>query len=193
MKKQFKFFFVFYIAFLVVGAACNSLIDDDCGPFPNKFSVTDLEWDTPTSNSSVFYSNLEININPVGTYFFANRNSFSLITQSYACSPIPPETDDRLLNMEITANADYNALYTQGTNLIDIFDVEVFYSRSGERETYSLTEFLSNNRKFPDQMWLRLNTPPQTNTELSFIFKFMIDGAELDYFEFNTATFEILN
>lgn len=193
MKKQFKFFFAFYIAFLIVGAACDSLIDDDCGPFPNKYSITELAWNAPATNSAVMYDDVEIDINTVGTYFFASRNSFNLITKSYACSPIPPETDDRLLSMEITANADYSPLYTQGTNLIDIFNVEVYYARNDMRQTYSLAEFLSSDRKFPDRMLLRLNTPPATDAEFSFIFKFTIDGAELDYFEFNTTTFEIRN
>ena len=191
MKKQFKYFFVFYLAFLVFGAACNSLIDDDCGPFPNKYNITTLEWDGPSTNNPILFNDLQIEINTVGTYFFSRRSSFNLITSSYACSPIPPETDDLLLNLEITSNADYSPAYTQGSNLIDLFDVEVFYSRVGNSETYSLSEFLSLDRKFPDRMLLKLTTPPATNGDFSFIFKFIIDGAELDYFEFNTNTFQL--
>lgn len=97
------------------------------------------------------------------------------------------------MNLEITANADYGPTLTQGTNLTEIFDVEVYYARDGERQTYSLTEFLSTDRQFPDQMFLRLNTPPNSTDNFSFIFKFTIDGPELDYFEFNTGSFEIRN
>ena len=189
MKKQLKFFLGFYFAFLVIGVSCNSL-DDTCGPFPNKFSVISLEWNTPTADS-MQYQNYTINIQPTATYFFARKNSFSLIPQSYACSPVPPETDDEILNIEITANEDYSPLFTQGTNLIDLFDVDVSYYRTGERETYSLNQFLSTDRKFPDDMVLRLNTPPANAANLSFVVKVYIDGAELDYFEFNTSTIQI--
>ena len=189
MKKQLKFFLGFYLAFLVIGVSCNSLIDD-CGPFPDKFSVVSIEWDAPNVNSTQ-YQNYAINIRPTATYFFSRRNSFSLIPQSYACSPIPPETDDRLLNIEITTNEDYSPLYTQGTNLIDLFDVDVSYYRTDERETYSLNQFLSSDRKFPDDMILRLNAPPANAASFSFIIKIYIDGTELDYYEFNTDTVQI--
>jgi hypothetical protein len=164
---------------------------DDCGPFPDKYNITDLEWSGTSANNPVQFNDLEIEINTVGTYFFSMRNSINLFTSAYACTPLPPETDDMLQNLEITSNADYNALYTQGTNLIDLFDVEVFYSREGNSETFSLTDFLSTDRKFPDRMLLRLNTPPAANGDFSFVFKFTIDGAELDYFEFNTDTFQL--
>jgi len=191
MKKQFRFFIGFYFLFLIIGASCDSLIDD-CGPFPDKYNVVSLEWDA-TSTNTVQFDDLVINIRPMISTFFSSRdsNTFNLIQQSYACSGLPPETDDQLINIEITSNNDYTPLYTQGTNLIDLFDVEVYYSREDNRSTYSLTEFLSEDRKFPDQMTLKLNTPPAVNGEFSFIFKFTIDGAELDYFEFNTNTFNI--
>ncbi len=191
MKKQFKFFLGFYVAFLIFGAACNSLIEDDCGPFPDKYNITSLDWDSSATNNPILFSDLEIKIHTVGDFFFSQRSSFNLFTPTYACSPIPAETDDLLLNLEITSGADYNPMYTQGTNLIDLFDVEVFYSREGNSETFSLVEFLSMDRKFPDRMILKLNTPPAANGDFSFVFKFTIDGAELDYFEFNTDAFQL--
>lgn len=91
MKKQFKYFLVFYLAFLLVGAACNSLIEDDCGPFPDKYNITNLNWQAPTVNSSVAYDDVKIDIAAVGTYFFSQRNTFDLFGNAYACSQFLPK------------------------------------------------------------------------------------------------------
>jgi hypothetical protein len=191
MKKQFKYFTGFYVLFLIAGVSCNSLIED-CGPFPEKYNVVSLQWDSVGSNA-VQFEDFALTIQPVAASFFSSTKtkSFQWIQKSYACSGLPPETDDLIVNIEITANNDFSPLYTQGTNLIDVFDVEVLYHREGVRDSYALTEFLSMNRKFPDQMILTLNTPPAFSGEFSFVFKINIDGAELDYFEFNTNSFQI--
>lgn len=191
MKKQFNYFIGFYVLFLIAGVSCNSLIED-CGPFPDKYNVVSLQWDSVGTNA-VQFQDFVLNIQPVAATFFSSTESkgFQLIEKSYACSGLPPETDDLIVNMEIMANNDYSPLYTQGANLIDLFDVEVLYHREGLRDSYSLTEFLSMDRKFPDQMILTLNTPPAASGEFTFVFKVDIDGTELDYYEFNTNSFQI--
>ena len=190
MKTKLKHFVVFYLVFLVIGVAC----DDNCGPFDDKYAVTGLVWEIPVGqDDSVNYQNFYIYVRPEAAFFTPVRatSSLNIISKSYACDPVPPETDDLLLNIEITANRDFNAQYPQGENLVDLFDVNVNYYRTNDYNQLPLSEFLSVSRRFPDAMTMRLREAPDTGEPFVFTLKFYIDGTDLDYYEFNTDSFTL--
>jgi hypothetical protein len=185
MKKNIKYFIGLYLAFLIFGVAC----DDNCGPFDEKYAVTGLIWEiSKSADTTVNYEEFYIYVRPEAAFFNPNRttSSFNVISKTYACDPVPPETDDRLLNLEITANRNFNAAYPQGVNLVDLFDVDASYLRSGVQNQFSLAEFLAFDRKFPDAMTLRLREAPDAGEPFVFTLKFSIDGTDLDSYEFNT-------
>jgi hypothetical protein len=190
MRKNIKLFLGFYLAFLFIGVAC----DDDCGPFADKYAVTGLVWEIPVqSNDAVDYQDFYIYFRPEGAPFNSTRasNSVNLIQSTYACDPVPPETDDLLLNLEITANRDFSPAYPQGENLVALFDINVTYFREGGQNRFLLSDFLSVNRRFPDATTLRLREAPAAGEEFVFTLKFSIDGTDLNYYEFNTDSFTL--
>ena len=190
MKQNFKYFVGFYLAFLILGVAC----DDNCGPFDDKYAVTGLIWEIPVEpDGSVNYQDFYLYVRPEAAFFSPIRatSSFNIISKTYACDPVPPETDDRLLSLEITANRDFNSQYPQGENLVDLFDVNVTYYRTSDYDQFSLADFLSASRKFPDAMTMRLREAPDTGEPFVFTLKFSIDGTDLDYYEFNTDSFTL--
>lgn len=192
MKKRIKVFAGLYLAFLLVGVAC----DDNCGPFDDTYTITGLVWEVPSSqNTPINYQEFYIYVRPEGAFFNSTRtaNSFSLISKTYACDPVPPETNDRLINLEITANRDFSPAYPQGVNLIDLFDVNVTYFRGGRENVFSLNDFVLSNPKFPDAMTMQLKEAPAAGEDFVFTLKFNIDGTDINYAEFNTDDVTIVN
>jgi len=185
MKQNIKYFVGLYLAFLIIRVACV----DNSAPIDEKYTVTGLVWETPLqTNMPIDFQEFYIYIRPEAALPSPVRttSSFNIISKTYAWDPVSPETDDLLLNIEITANRDFNSLYTTGENLIDLFDVDVTYFKNSIQNKLSLAEFLSVDRPFPDAMTLRLKQAPDTGAPFVFTLKFSIDGTDLNYYEFNT-------
>jgi hypothetical protein len=188
MKKNIDFPIIFSFVFLFLGTSCQ---DETYHDPLDKFSVTDITWYLSQNSISQSYQDFSLHINPQIVRFSLTSDSLAETNNFSSDSHPTPETDDRILNLEITANRDYYPKFTQGENLTDLFEVEVRYSHTGTQKTYSLSDFLNSNPRFPDSMILRLKEAPSSSGNFAFTVKFEIDGSELQYYEFNTGSVEL--
>lgn len=207
MKKKIKFFITSYIIFLCFGIiSC-----EDCGPFPDSFKVTDLEWktyegiytETPNNDlnlseitqNSVLYNKFSIFIEPRKETYFSvinKTNSINLISSAYACDPVPPKTNDNIENIEIFTNKDFNSNHLIGENLAEIFDV-IIYDSENEiyYEKYDLLTYLISKPKVPTEMTLILKDSPIETSDFKFTVKYYQNGKDINYREFETNSIEI--
>ena len=208
MKKKLKFLFISYFVILLLGTiSC----EDQCGG-DSKFIITSLDWKTyqstysETSQEKLILS--EINQNSViyneysilmttqteNDYTVIDKfSSFNLISSAYACSPVPPYTDDKIENIEIFSNRDFNSNNLKGENLVKLFDIIVKdYFKGIIYERFDLTDYIATNPSVPsEEMILILKESPEITTEYEFTIKYYQNGRKLDYFEFITNPIEI--
>lgn len=191
----------FLIMFLIGIFSC-----DKCGPFPNKFKISGLDWfnysavysDTATTrlmlseiaNDTVDFNMYAIVIKPRQETYFAqhsSRWSFSLINSAYACSPGIPQTDEKIDSIVITSAKHFDFNHPSGTGLSDVFDIIVLDdANSIYYEKYTLKDYLDTNPYVPNELVLLLNKQPDLTTDFQFLVKYYQDGIDYDYFEFTT-------
>lgn len=210
MIKKISVIFILYVVFLFVGVfSCD--ISEPCGPFPDKFKVVGLEYNVLkveySQGTGFEIKEFKINIDTLNhtnfalfvrsmkeTYFsMLNRaKSFSLIQPIYACTPIDPTTDEKIENIEIFCDKDWNDDFPAGTNLAPIIDV-VIYDQVNNiyNQLYTLEAFLAKNPDAVDQMTFMINTPPSETDKYTFIVKYYQQGIDEDYFEFETLQVNI--
>ena len=208
MKKKIKFLIISYTLILFLGIiSCG----DDCGPFPDSLKVNSLDWKTYKINhsgvtgtylelleineNSVLFNEYSIKITPEKESYFSLRsefNSFSLINSAYACDPVPPETTNKIENIEISSNIDFNLEYLKNKNLTSLFNIIILDNEKDiYYEKFDLKEYLLSNPKVPTEMILILKEPPLNTSDFEFTIKFNQDGKDNDYFEFTTNPIEI--
>ena len=70
------------------------------------------------------------------------------IENSYACSPAPPKTDEKITNIEIYTNNDYNSMNQSGQNINQLFDVLVLnhFSSFPYYEKFDLIEYIKERQ-----------------------------------------------
>ena len=208
MKKKIRFFVTSYILFLFLGIiSCG----DDCGPFPDSFKVISLDWKTDKINysgesgtyvelseiinSTVLFNEYSIKVTPEKETYYSLRselNSFSLINSAYACDPVPPKTNDKIENIEIYSNIDYNLEYLKNENIVNLFNVIILDNEKNiYYEIFDLKEYLLSNPTVPNELILILKESPLSTSDFEFTIKFYQNGKDNDYFEFTTNAIEI--
>jgi hypothetical protein len=195
-RKVFTIFIGHFLLTVVTGLiSC-----DDCGPFHDKFKVTSIDWNAyrvtlsadnitlSEITNGVTFDQLGIDLKPkTQTYFSFIINNYNLTTGLYACSPIEPTTDDKIINIEITANKDFSDEYPQGTDLSGLFDIVISdWYRGIYADKFDLKEYLQTTPFVTQEMTLILKHAPQITDEYSFTVKYFQDGVDLDYSEFTT-------
>lgn len=190
-----------FLIFLVGLFSC-----DKCGPFPNKFKITGLDWfnykaiysDTADSRlilseiitDSVDYKMYSIVIRPRReTYFVQNFNkwNYSLIHSAYACSPGIPQTDEKIDSIGVTATKDFDIHHPAGSELSGLFDIVVLDDANNiYYEKYRLEDYVKTNPYVPDELVLILTEQPDLTTDFEFLVKYYQKGIDHDYFEFFT-------
>lgn len=202
MKKKL---FISIIGIMLISLLGLFSCQEECGPFPNKFKVVALNWclfkvvysDTAGStisfieNDSVPYNQYAIWIFPgQETYFAHNPNirNFSLIPGAYACSPKEPETDEKIDSIRIESSKDFDVNHPPGSDLSDLFDVEVLDFVNGiNYEKFDLQDYVKTNPFVPKEMMLILREQPDATTDYEFTVKYYQNGIDdNDYFEFTT-------
>ena len=208
MKKKIKFLFTSYFVFFLIGIiSC----EDDCGG-NNKYNITSFNWKTYQSTysetsdyklilseiikNSVLYNQYSILITPqteTDYSFIDEISSFNIISSAYACSPAPPYTDDRIENIEIFSNQDFNSNNLKGKNLVKLFDIIVKdYFNEIIYERFDLTDYLTTNPLVPsEEIVLVLKESPEMTAAHEFTIKYYQNGNKLSYFEFSTNPIEI--
>ena len=193
--------FTIFIGYFFLTAITGLMSCDDCGPSPDKFKVTSIDWSIyevtlTTGNltlseitNGVPFNQLGIHLNPqTQAYFSFIKNKFSLTTGLYACSPRDPVTDDKIIDIQITTDKDFSDEHPQGTDLSGLFDIVISDWYTGVSAVkYDLKEYLQTNPLVPQEMTLILKHAPQTTGEYKFTIKYFQEGVELDYSEFTTS------
>lgn len=203
MKQKVILIFTGSFFLFVIGlVSC----ENECGPFPNKFKIIGLDWYTykatysetsvpmlilsDIENDSVVYNQYSILIAPIQeTYFAQNFNNwnFNLIKTAYACSPLIPETDEKIDSIVIKSTKDFNENYPSGSDLADLFNVIVRdLANNIYYEKFSLKDYLGTNPSIPNELTLILREQPDLVTDFEFLVKYYQDGIDHDYFEFTT-------
>jgi len=133
---------------------------------------------------SVYYSFYGIYIEP-DLQIAAVRNlhspSFGLVNTAYACDPIPATTNDRITDIEIIADQDYDDSHPKGSNLAEYFDVVVTYHHTNTYEIkHDLVDYLGRKPIVPDRLVLILKVKPKQNTRLRFTLNYKQNGVSMD-------------
>ena len=208
MKKKIKFFIRSYIIILFLGIiSC----EDDCEPFPNKFKISSLNSEilqievlnekhqiklSEIENNSVSYEKYSIRITAeIETYFAYEESKMKniFIENSYACSPAPPKTDEKITNIEIYTNNDYNSMNQSGQNINQLFDVLVLnhFSSFPYYENFDLIEYINTNPNIANELIFVLKEAPENNDNFIFEIKYYQNGIDLNEYSFVTNEIEI--
>ncbi|MCH8558993.1 MAG: DUF5034 domain-containing protein [Balneolia bacterium] len=184
--------------------SCSSPTDVDCGPFPDKFRVTDFstsikqvtDYDpvdliiqlSVFPGGSIQYDELAIDMIPVIDTFFSsvpNRMNFQLIQSAYACSPVIPVSVDTITDIQIYSDADFSPEYPAGENIAVFFDAFALYNEDGPMRM-NLPQYIAGEPLAPDQLILLLNTAPAEEREMRFSVRYFQDGESLGEYEFTS-------
>ncbi|MCK5857123.1 MAG: hypothetical protein KAG64_06510 [Bacteroidales bacterium] len=118
-------------------------------------------------------------------------NNFGLISTAYACDPVPASTNDRILDIKLFADNDFDDAHPKGSNLADCFDIVVTYEHTNTIDVkYKLIDYLARKPIVPDRMVLILTTKPKQNTKLAITLKYIQEGHSFSSVEetFNSIT-----
>lgn len=190
--------------YLVILASSLSSCEK-CGPFPDKFKLTDLSWTTTQASftssdgliltdivgDSVSYLSFGINIIPERENFFSViepiTEPFSLIQTANACDPGVPTTDETIDSIKIITSANFDASHPAGSDIMKLFDVVVTdQTKNINSQKMALHEYIASKPTTPEQMVFMLTSPPDSTGLFAFTVKYYQDGIDHDYFEFTT-------
>jgi hypothetical protein len=130
---------------------------------------------------------------PATEVFFSSvpdKINFQFIQSAYACSPIDPASDDKILDIQIYSDKDFSTEYPSGKNLAELFEVYALYMRESPRHV-DLIDFITEEPKAPDQLILLLKSGPSEASEIQFSVRYLQDGEKLNEFEFSTQPIAI--
>lgn len=177
-----------------------------CGPFPTKYKVESLEWQScksfypdslkkglihlPMVNDTVVYFEYSVWITPkIKTYYAGHQKSKTSVIINYAnaCEPVEPGTDEKIDSIKIFCDQDFNMNYPAGTDLSGLFDIEVLDKANYiYYERFKLSEYTRTKPSFPIDMTIILTESPENTTEFEFLMKFYQNSKGVGYFEFKT-------
>jgi len=142
---------------------------------PDRLYYFDIFHDTIYYSFYGIYMEPDLQVASVGEL---KTSSFGLVSTSYACDPVPASTNDRIDDIKITADHDFDDTHPKGSNLAEYFDVVVtYYHTNTNEEKYDLIEYLKRKPIVPDQLVLILKMKPKQNTYLSFTVKYTQEGS----------------
>tara|TARA_B100000809_G_scaffold63586_1_gene60301 strand:+ start:218 stop:850 length:633 start_codon:yes stop_codon:yes gene_type:complete len=207
MKKEIKFFIRSYVIILFLGIiSCEY---EDCGPFPNKFKLNSFNSETLSleilnenyqiklsdiENNSVLFSEFSIRLSAESESYYASNRIMktSFILSSYACSPVLPKTDERITNIEIFANNDFNSVNIAGNNINHLFDVLVLdFFNSFPYNKFDLKEYINSNPSPAKELIFILKEGPEQTSNFEFEIKYYQNGVDLNNYNFVTNEIEI--
>ena len=122
------------------------------------------------TNDTIYYSFLGILIQPEMTTAsnLNTFNSFGFINTAYACDPVVQTTNDKITQIKIVADKDFDDSHPQGSDLAEYFDVIVTYAHTNTYdEIYDLKEYLGRKPLVPDEMTLILKSKWNSKHPLS--------------------------
>ena len=137
-----------------------------------------------TDTTVIRYNDLKISLRFNGKYYSETIRNFSLISSAYACDPIEPHSEEKLTNITITSNHDFDALHLAGTSLNDVF----YASKGSSRST--MESYLRNAERVED-INFSLASAPEIQQEIQFTITYEFDGRLVKVLKYETPTFII--
>lgn len=139
-------------------------------------------------DSMVNFKNYAIQIIPNIVQLSATTNkipSFSILPQAFACSPREGQILDRIENIKITCNKDFDELHPAGTDLKMLFVVLADAPYSSSTEIISMSEFLTMKKMY-EKFYFLLKSPPSNSDDFEFRVELFVDGIDYDYYDLKT-------
>lgn len=155
-------------------------------------------------NTEVDYDGIIISLEADVQYLAVNLNksrgiSFSLFSKAYACSPLPPHTNEKIVDIKVTSSAPFSSELAAGDSLVDVFDVsyssaaesssaEYYEYENNEPVFYRLPEYLAQDDLHAGaRLQLVLNRAPEVADSFIFFIEVTLDSGEI----FSIETSEI--
>ena len=127
--------------------------------------------------------------------------SFSLFNSAFACSPIPPTTDEKITDIKITSSAPFNTELASGAVLNEKFNVVFTHSETPYYDYdpvgpgvlyYSLEKYLAQEGVVAGYgIQLKLNEAPEYAGEHIFFIEMTLDSGEV--FSMETPEVSLIN
>jgi hypothetical protein len=181
----------------------------DLSSLPTEFDITDVgiqvliapepkiypKWvvgDLYNENTEVIYNDVIFSIDSI-TQIIASKKEknkrifFSFISSAYACSPIPPSTNEKIVDIKITSSGAFNSTLTTGDPLTSKFNVVYadsetdFYGyEDGVIAYYTLNQYLEQDDVYAgNTIQLKLTEAPEFSGTLAFFIELMLDTGEV--------------
>ncbi len=215
-KFTFKLNNVFSSIFilLVTGLlACSK--DDDCdagGGYGNTAEIYEFTWKNTQvqmdsfpyiyyrfkeiEDDSLIFNEYAIQVIPFMNYYNAQvipKSTFSLFPAAYACSFIPPLTEEVLLDIQITSDKAMDDDHPAGANLSHFFDINVRDWRDDINSgLFDLDNYIQINRRVPEEIAFLLKNLPAGENAYTFTVQFFTDGREGKFGFTTTPVFLLL-
>lgn len=136
---------------------------------------------------------------------FETFTPFQLISKAHALSPMPPQTEESIVSLDITSAVDFSQQYPSGSNLNALFSVTYddalnrYYSYHNDTKTFfTVDEFLQYGRDgealnagFTRN--LVLNTGPEYPLNMTFYIRIELDNGKVFSLETQEITFQVLD
>ncbi|MBR9861561.1 hypothetical protein GYB22_12620 [bacterium] len=121
------------------------------------------------------------------TYKEPIARSFTLLPGVYADDPVisQPQSKERILDIQISSNADYDSDHPAGTDLSDLFYIEVLSDLHGEPtfEREAISKYTTGDQPPFREALFYLNKAPETEGFHQFTITYIQDGIDIDTFE----------
>ena len=184
MKKIFAtaFILISMMGFMILNSCINNCNDGPIIYTTDSISVDLLQINGISSGYRDYYTTQNINNTDTANIRYDSLiigiNSVQKLVQEikyfqgalYACSPV--EEYDKITNVEITSDHDYNTLFPKGSNLVSLFNIHDGLETKGS----GLINSVNNGLYFSQNIYLKLNLAPVKKELHRFTFKFTLDN-----------------
>lgn len=168
--------------------SCKKSISS-CGDvdYSPKYHANKLQGNLEYISDSILYSDLSINLYFSGQHYSTLEKTFDLFPVAYACSPVEPYTEEKITNISITSDVDFDETHPAGSELKDFFEVLPYLS--GNAATVS--EYLSRQPNVENAQ-LRLTKAPDEKKKISFTITYSFEGKLSQKLVYQTPEVKIL-
>ena len=123
---------------------------------------------------------------------FKKTGTLSLVLPAYACSLLPPTTDDFILDIQVVSDKAFDEAHPAGSNLADLFSVVILdeAARQGYQQ-FELSEFARSRSFAVNNIVLVLEAVPANTDAYSFQVIYTQNGEKLTTYEYESPPFVI--
>ena len=199
----------FILFLLITGCGVETDSCGDLSPDSNVFDIVDADiqvlvvsesrtypemvlGDTYIANTDVEYNDIVFSISSEIQLIAAKREktkdiSFSLISSAYACSQVPPRTNEKIVDIKITSSSAFDNTLDAGYSLKSKFSVAYadsetpFYGYDNDLVVYhSLIQYLEQDDVYAGKIiQLTLTEAPEFGGSHFFFIELMLNTGEI--------------